>query len=67
MKCRTKAEQEKKLVDYIISVGNIIGYAEIVDEKQRINYEFHLADGTRMYWADMSLENLNRLGIKSNT
>ena len=59
---KTKSQQEKEFVDYILSVGGIINHAEM-DEGRNTYYEFRLKNGTIRHWTNMSNENLKRLGI----
>ena len=59
---KTKAESEKEIVDYILSVGGAIKNIEM-DEGNSSYHQFELANGETRYWENMSIENLRRLGF----
>ena len=61
MAYKPRAQQERELVDIVLSVG-LKGHAES-DEGNKTYYEFRLADGTLRYCTNMSKENLRRLGL----
>ena len=61
---KTKSQQEKEFVDYILSVGGIKNHAEM-DEGSNTYYEFRLKNGTKRYWTNMSDKNLKRLKRES--
>lgn len=60
---KKKSDLEKEFVDYIISQGGLESYAEIY-ERGHTYYELRLKNGTIRYWADLSDESLERLGMK---
>ncbi len=65
MAYKKKAEQEKEFIDYIISVGGVKSHIEMVEGRNSY-HEFKLFNDTTRYWTNMSIEGLEKLGIKDN-